>query len=84
MNAKHKKTLAALFAQPIPKSLAYRDVAALLKALDCIQFEAEGSRVVFARETSKVLLHRPHPGKEVKDYQIKKIKAFLEEIGVTA
>lgn len=82
MNAKHRKTLAALLAKPSPKGLPYRDVASLLTTLGCVFADGEGSRVSFKRGGFKLQLHRPHPGKELKDYQITKTLRFLSKIGV--
>ena len=82
MNSKHRKTLAAVFAKQIRRNIAYRDVESLLRALNCAKLEGEGSRVEFSRDTSRLQLHRPHPGKEIKEYQVKRLQAFLLEIGV--
>ena len=82
MNAKHKKTLAAIFTSPIPRSLAYRDVDSLLRALECKKTEGKGSGVAYGRDGKSVTFHRPHPGNEMKQYQIKEIRGFLEDIGV--
>ncbi len=82
MNAKHKKTLAAIFASPIPRSLTCRDVESLLRALECEKTEGDGSGVAYGRGGKSVAFHRPHPGKEIKRYQIKEIRGFLEDIGV--
>lgn len=80
MNAKHKKTLAAIFANA--KSLPFRNVEALLTAVGCDKVEGRGSRVTFAKDTSIWHVHRPHPGNDIKEYQVKDVKGFLEEIGV--
>ena len=82
MNAKHRKTLAALFASPIPRSLTCREVESLLRALLCERTEGDGSGVAYDRGGKSVTFHRPHPGKELKRYQIKEIRDFLADIGV--
>lgn len=82
MNARHRKTLAAIFASPIPRSLTCRDVESLLHALECEKTEGNGSGVAYGRNGKSVAFHRPHPGKEIKQYQIKEIRGFLEDIGV--
>jgi predicted RNA binding protein YcfA (HicA-like mRNA interferase family) len=82
MNAKHGKTLAAIFAPSIPRSMACRDVESLLRALGCEKTEGEGSGVAYGRDGKSVVFHRPHPGKELKRYQIKEIRGFLGDIGV--
>lgn len=82
MNKKHLKTLSAIFASPASRNIPYRDVAALLRALDCIVHQGDGSRVAFECGTLMLHLHEPHPGKEIKPYQVKAVREFLIEIGV--
>ncbi|MBK7231534.1 MAG: type II toxin-antitoxin system HicA family toxin [Saprospiraceae bacterium] len=43
--------------------------------------KTSGSRVAFYNESKKLLirLHKPHPGNELKDYQIKLIHAHFEQ-----
>lgn len=82
MNPKHKKTLAAIFASPIPRSLTCRDVESLLRALECTKTEGDGSAVTYGRDGKGVSFHRPHPGREMKQYQIKLVRTFLVNIGV--
>lgn len=82
MNAKHRKTLAALFADKRPKTLPFRDIESLLKAVGCAAVEREGSRVVFGRDNAAWATHRPHPGKEAKPYHITGAKDLLKKLGV--
>ncbi len=83
MNARHRKTLAAIMANPIPKTLPFRDVEALLVALGCEVEEREGSRVVYVHSLRKMSLHRPHPAKECRPDLIRDARNFLKEIGIT-
>lgn len=82
MNAKHRKTLAALFASPVPRTLAFRDIESLLRAVGCEALEKPGSAVGFSKDGRNVGFHRPHPGKEAKGYQIREARDFLMRIGV--
>lgn len=82
MNSKHRKTLAAVFAKQIPRSLSFRDIESLLNAVGCGTDEGDGSRVLFFRDGLDWQTHRPHPGKEAKPYQIKEVREFLRELGV--
>ena len=82
MNSKQRKTLAAIFASPTPKSLVWADIEALLVALDCELVEGNGSRVAFIRDGQKADFHRPHPGKEAKPYQVRGARSFLIKLGV--
>ena len=44
--------------------------------------EGSGSRVSFILNNEKGDFHRPHPGKEVKRYQVKNAQEFLFKAGV--
>lgn len=80
MNAKHKKTLAAIMGNPSPKTLPFRDLEAMLKGMGCEIEEAEGSRVTFLFGDHSWTTHRPHPGKEARDYHIKRAREFLAKM----
>lgn len=83
MNSKHRKTLAAVFRDPVPAGIPWNDVESLLRAVDAETVEGAGSRVRFAKGDAVVTFHRPHPAKEAKRYQVRDARAFLIAIGVT-
>jgi len=83
VNARHKKTLEAIFAKPTAKSLEWTRIEALFEAVGCAAIEGRGLRVRFAHGGRIATFHRPHPAKEAKPYQIEDARAFLESIGVT-
>lgn len=82
MNATHRKTLIAVFTDPVSKSLAWRQIEALLVAVGCQVIEGNGSRVRFERNGIVASFHRPHPAKEAKPYQVRDARQFLENLGV--
>ncbi len=82
MNARHRKTLKAVFTDPVSESIEWRAVEALLIALGCQVIEGRGSRVRFAHGEEIESFHRPHPEKEAKRYQVRAARAYLERIGV--
>ena len=83
MNSKHRKTLAAVFAEPVSGTVAWSDVEALLLAAGARLIEGRGSRVRFEKDGEVATFHRPHPAKEAKRYQVRDAREFLERIGVT-
>jgi hypothetical protein len=83
MSAKHDRTLAAVFEDPVRANILWRDVVAMLKNLGADVTEREGSRVAFTLGTRTLYLHRPHPGKELRPYMVSNVRDFLVEIGVT-
>jgi len=82
MNSKQRKTLEAIFSLPTPKNLTWDALVSLLRALGCDMEKDGGSHFAFRRDNQKVDFHRPHPGKELKPYQVRDAKAFLIKIGV--
>ncbi len=83
MNNTHRKTLAAVFADPVSGTIAWAAVEALLVAAEARVIEGRGSRVRFEKDGEVETFHRPHPEKEAKRYQIRAAQTFLERIGVT-
>ncbi|HCL66279.1 MAG TPA: HicA protein [Rhizobium sp.] len=82
MNNRQRKTLLAIFADPVSGSIAWADVESLLIAVGCVVIEGNGSRVRFEKDGRLAFFHRPHPEKEAKRYQIRDARRFLEELGV--
>lgn len=66
-----------------PKNFKWNDVITLLSSLGYEQLKGDGSRRKFYhRKTENVLiLHEPHPEKEIKSYAVKLIINSLKEIG---
>jgi len=83
VNTKQRKTLEAIFSHPTPKNLAWDDLVSLLSALGCDMEKDGGAHFAFRRNNQKADFHRPHPGKELKRYQVEDAKTFLVKIGVT-
>jgi hypothetical protein len=81
MNSRHRKTLAAIFSNPTPKTMVWADIEALFLALGCEIIEGDGSRVRFIRDDIIGYFHRPHPKKEAAPYQIRDAKTFLIKLG---
>ena len=82
INAKHRKTLAAIYRKPPPKQLEWGDIESLLVAVGAEVVEGRGSRVKFNKGDEIISFHRPHPEKEAKVYQVKDARKFLKKIGV--
>ena len=82
MNAKHRKTLIAIYKDPTPKQLEWKAVEALFIAVGADVIEGRGSRVRFHKDGEIGTFHRPHPKKEAKPYQVKDARDFLTRIGV--
>ena len=79
--SKKEKLIQKLKAQS--KSFSYEDAKVLLEYLNFLENnkgKTSGSRVMFSSEThGNIMLHKPHSQKELKSYQIKQLKDFLEQ-----
>ena len=82
MKAKHRRTLEAIFATPTRAGIVFSDIEALVIAIGGEVREGEGSRVAFELKGSRRYLHRPHPGKEAKKYQVEELHEWLKYLEV--
>lgn len=83
MNSRHRKTLEAVFRDPVSGSIAWNDIEVLLVACDCRIVEGNGSRIRFEKDGIVGYFHRPHPAKEAKRYQVRDARELLTKIGIT-
>lgn len=70
-----------------PKTFTFDDAEKLLNYFSYKKDDkgkTSGSRVVFVSEQykTKILLHKPHPRKELLEYQIKQLIDHLEQEGL--
>ena len=64
MKAKHRKTLEAIFDEPVRSSIPWKDIEALMIGCGGEISEGRGSRVRVALRGVRAVFHRPHPMKE--------------------
>ena len=67
-----------------PKTFTFDDAETLLGYLTfhrCNKGKTSGSRVMFTSKEykTKILLHKPHPRKELIEYQVKQLIELLEQ-----
>ena len=69
-----------------PRDFTFEEAETLLNYLSYIRSHkgrTSGSRVMFtSEEHGTILLHKPHPQKELKGYQIKQLIEILEQEGL--
>ena len=82
MKAKHRRTLEAIFATPTRAGIVFSDIEAIVIAIGGEVREGEGSRVALELKGSRRYLHRPHPGKEAKKYQVEELREWLKYLEV--
>lgn len=83
--SKKEKLIAKLKSNP--KDFTFEDAESLLQYLGFIRTNkgrTSGSRVMFSSEQHafKILLHKPHPRKELLEYQVKQLIEQLEQEGL--
>ena len=69
--------------RPTSSAIVFQNIEALVVALGGQVTEREGSRVKVEIAGEIWRCHRPHPGKEVKRYQVEELRELLERVGVT-
>jgi len=82
VKAKHRRILEAIFSTPTRSGIVFSDIEALIVSLGGVVREGEGSRVVFEMKGSRKYLHRPHPGKEAKKYQVEELREWFLKMEV--
>ena len=69
-----------------PRDFTFDDAETLLGYFDLRRFNkgrSSGSRVIFTGgDHGKFLMHKPHPQKELKPYQVKELLEYLEREGL--
>jgi HicA toxin of bacterial toxin-antitoxin, len=83
MGPKHRRTLEAIFEDPVRSNIAWRDIESMLEAAGAEITEGAGSRVRIALNGIRAVFHRPHPQKETDKGAVKSMRRFLTEAGVT-
>jgi hypothetical protein len=66
----------------MPKDFTFDELQTLLEILGYEvnnKGKTSGSRVKFIKENSVIILHKPHPRKELLEYQLKQIIEKLQE-----
>jgi hypothetical protein len=82
MTSTHRRTLAAVFADPVRANILWSDIEALLAAAGAILSEGRGSRVRVSLNGVDAVFHRPHPRRETDRGAVRSVRRFLREAGV--
>ena len=65
-----------------PKDFTYNELIKVLSSLGYIEVQGAGSRVCFSKGDHKIKLHKPHPGNELKTYQLDLVIEALTNKGL--
>ncbi|UYM17847.1 type II toxin-antitoxin system HicA family toxin [Endozoicomonas euniceicola] len=83
MNSTTRKTLKAIFSEPINGNIEWRKVEALFISLGAVRTTKGGSSISFVLNDIRADFHRPHPEKASLRYRIKDARRFLMNAGIT-
>jgi hypothetical protein len=81
VNSKQRRTLEAVWSDPVNGNIEWARIESLLIVLGCRVVEGPGSSVTFEWHGQRATFHRPHPGKEALRYRVKAARELLERIG---
>lgn len=81
LSSRHRRTLRAIFEDPIRSNVAWADVEGLFGALGAEVSEGRGSRVRVYLGGVRAVYHRPHPQKETDKGALRSVRRFLAEAG---
>ena len=82
MGGKIDKAKARLKSEP--SDYTFTEAKSLLESIGFIEYnkgKSSGSRVMFVKDGIKILLHKPHPGNEMKRYAVRQLREQLESMG---
>lgn len=82
MSNRHRRTLAAIFRDPVSATIVWDDVEKLLLHHGADILEGSGSRISVELKGIAADFHRPHPQKEAKQYQVREVRMLLTLAGI--
>ncbi|WP_242053049.1 type II toxin-antitoxin system HicA family toxin [Planktothricoides raciborskii] len=84
LNSKQRRTLKAIYANPVRSDIVWTGVESLFVALGATISQGRGSRVRVVLNGVKAVFHEPHPEKEICKAAVKSVREFLEEATFTS
>lgn len=82
MSNRHRRTLEAVFRDPVSPTIVWDDVEKMLLHHGAHIREGSGSRISVELNGVMADFHRPHPRKEAKQYQVRDVRALLTQAGI--
>jgi hypothetical protein len=82
MNKGHRRTLDAIFTDPVSANIKWRDIESLMKVLGADISERRGSRIGVDLNGLIGVFHRPHPRPDTDKGAVKDVRNFLRNAGV--
>ena len=82
MNRSQRETLKSIFRHPVSGTIKWIDVVSAMLALGADMEESKGSAVWFGLKGRSIVLHKPHPRKELDKGAVRSLRKFLESIEI--
>jgi len=82
LSARHRNTLAAVFARPTRGDIPWRDIEALFVALGGLVAKGKGSRRRVKLGERKAVFHEPHPERITDKGAVESVRGFLDSAGI--
>jgi hypothetical protein len=83
MNTKRRRTLEAVFTDPIPPDIVWTDIVRLFEALGATVKQGRGSRVRVLLNDQRAVFHEPHPEHVTDKGAVRSVREFLINAGIT-
>lgn len=83
MSHKHQTLLRAIFQDPLPANIHWREVESLLNHLGAVIEPSHGARFKVTLKTASDFLHHPHHNSECSRDLIKQVREFLTQAGIS-
>ncbi|HEU4885942.1 MAG TPA: type II toxin-antitoxin system HicA family toxin [Longimicrobium sp.] len=82
MSNYHRRTLEAVFRDPVSGTIVWADVEAMVIHYGAEILQGKGSRVNIVINGKSAAFHRPHPKKEARRWAIRKMRQLLITAGL--
>ena len=83
MGKKHQSTYAAIIKKPDCNDINWDDFLSLLEYLGAKIIKQSGSAVGIRLNGMYAVFHRPHPGRHIYITDLKRIRRFLNDAGIS-
>jgi HicA toxin of bacterial toxin-antitoxin, len=84
MNKKQTKTLRAIFTDPVPADIQWKDIIKLFESLGTTVSQGRGSRIRVLLNGQRAVFHEPHPERVTDRGAVKSVREFLLNAGITS
>ena len=77
LNSKHKKTLKAIFYNPVKSDIPWKEIEKMFIAMGAEVSEGSGSRIRIFLNHRIAIFHRPHPEKVTDKGAVKSVREYI-------